>query len=102
MQNDGHAVFDATRLFSHSTAESGKFLLCSLKHFLGVGLRAGFMTNLEVNYNPVLNLYKWDVETLRIQCTNTENRLYTDAGDIFCAEVKLNEQCFAFSKIVSL
>ena len=46
-------------------------------------------TSLEVNPGPVFNLHKCDVETHSLQCTNTENGLYSEAEDILCPTVQL-------------
>ena len=40
-------------------------------------------TSFEANSGPIFNLHKCDVEAWGLQCTNTENELYSEAGDIF-------------------
>lgn len=41
------------------------------------------------NPGPVCHLHKCDVETRSLQCTNTDNRLYIEVGDMLCPAVKL-------------
>ena len=48
-------------------------------------------TGLEANPGPIFNFHKCDVETWGLQCTNTENELYSEVGDILCPTVKLQK-----------
>ena len=45
------------------------------------------ITSLEANPGPIFNLHKCDMETWSLQCTNTENGLYSEVGDILFSEV---------------
>jgi len=54
-------------------------------------------TRLEANHGPVCNLHKWDV-TWSLQCTYTENGLYSEVADILCPVVQLLKwDIFAYS-----
>lgn len=47
--------------------------------------------SLEVNLGPLFSIHKCDAETWSLQCAYTENRFYSDIGEILCTERKLKQ-----------
>lgn len=51
----------------------------SLRH-----VRDDITASLEANHGPICYLQKCDVQPLSLQCTHTENAIFSEGEDILC------------------